>query len=148
MNASILIQSGDVYSLNKKFISELDNFQNEINSILERIIGQFFEIGKWPENIIHQVSQRLIYILGKILEKYGEHYAYLVTGGELDGFPISYDEIKKICEKEIEDDLSKYISSKDIFNTIKSIFSSDDSTMKRFVFCVTQNYYFLRLLGN
>ena len=135
------------YQFDVDFVKKTHEQQKEIDQLIEAVIDKLFEIDKLPAHIKPKLRRTLILVLARLMEKYGTQYACQVIG-KVDRAPIvQREDLIDICNATMSSDVSGYIDTEIMVEAVMQLFIERDSHFTDFVFALTQQYYYMRLLG-
>ena len=136
------------YQFETNFADKIYKQQKKVDQLIAAVIDNLFDTDKLPLDIRPKLHRTLILVLARLMEKYGMHYACQLVGkvGEI---PIieQRKDLVNICSTAITNDISKYVDAEIMTEAITQLFVEKNPDFTSFVFALTQQYYYLRLLG-
>ena len=118
---------------------EVADTKRALDALFDQVLTKLF--GPQEESELLRLRDQLFQCLARLMEQHGRDYAHQLCGKKNGG--LSPKQLHDICEKQ----LASKNEAKTIAEAIHELYSSDDRHFSRFVFCLAQNYYYLRLLG-
>jgi len=137
----------DVYIFDEEFAKKTYDEQDVIENLIGRVISDLFDTGRLPRVQIPQLRKELLIALARLMKEYGEQYAYQVAGRAEKPITIPHDELVSICRDSMSHEIMEFIDPKDMADAITELFLQSEPHFAKFVFSLTQNYYYLRLVG-
>ena len=135
------------YKFGEEFSQKIGDEQNRIDNLIEQVIRDLFDNVSFPQNMMYQLRKEMLFAISRLMETYGKEYAYQIAGRIDAPVIVQYEELVKICQNVISRQMEKYIKPANMAEAIAELFKQKEPHFAKFVFALTQNYYYLRLLG-
>jgi len=121
--------------------------QDRIDTLVDQVISDLFETGGLPHAVIPRLRKELLLVLARLMAEYGKEYAYQVAGRTEEPIVVQRKELVAICQRTMSQKMGEYVTSDKMADAITELFGRKEPHFAAFVFALTQNYYYLRLLG-
>ena len=121
--------------------------QDRIDTLIDKVISDLFETGKLPHAVIPRLRQELLSVLARLMSEYGKEYAYQVAGRTEEPIVVQRKELIAICQRTMSKKMGESVTADEMAAAITELFGRKEPHFAAFVFALTQNYYYLRLLG-
>jgi len=135
------------YRFEESFSRKINAEQDRVDSLIEKVVRDLFDNTSLPQDMMLQLRKEMLLAISHLMEAYGEQYAYQAAGRADKAILVQYDELTKICQSAISRKMAQYIKPTDMAAAITELFAQREEHFAAFVFALTQNYYYLRLLG-
>ncbi len=135
------------YRFEESFSQKINAEQNHVDNLIEQVLRDLFDNTNFPQDMMPQLRKEMLLAISHLMEAYGKQYAYQVAGRVDKPIVVQYNELLNICKSSISKKMAQYIKSTDMAGAIAELFKQKEEHFAAFVFALTQNYYYLRLLG-
>ena len=147
-NNHIVSSNGNsTYKIDSELLAKASAETQNIRENIELVTYDLFPSGSIPEELRPILSRNCLLIIGHLMKDYGYQIACQVLGKAKSNNYLNYTDLQRKCRAFLDADLKNYLSPDEMADAISELFSRDEARFARFVFSLTQNYYYMRLLA-
>lgn len=135
------------FRFDEKFAQNAFAEQDRIDKSIDRVISDVFETDRLPQSVIWRLRKEMLVALARLMKGYGEQYAYQIAGRAEKPIVVHREELLGIYEETMSKDMKSYLKPEAMADAMTELFAQREAHFAAFVFSLTQNYFYLRLLG-
>ncbi len=135
------------YSLAEGIAEETRRTTARVDALIDKVVEDLFHDLALSAQAKVQLRDRLMVCLASTMAEYGRQYAYQVAGRSDNPINVDRDDLTALCDRALSDEALADVPPVRMAEAIAELFAQREPDFARFVFSLTQNFYYLRLLG-
>jgi uncharacterized protein YbcI len=135
------------FQLDRDFMDKTRDESSRVEGLIAKVVADLFSDISLTSDQKVMLTRDMLLVIAEVMERFGRQYAYQVAG-RADG-PISVDrrDFVGICKGVLARNNIAGVSPERMADAVAELFASREPHIALFVFSLTQNYFYMRLLG-
>lgn len=140
--------NSEYYQLSEDMISKTKEETKSVVALIARVLDDLLGARSLNPEERKALEHQVMTVLARMMEEQGTAYACQVAGVRNGGHVVDRHILGRVCKETLESAGDKaVINSEELLEAVAELFACREEHFSDFVFLLTQNYYYLRLLG-